>query len=101
MLSPFVPHLAEELWSRLGHKGSILQEPWPDYDESALQAESVTIVVQVNGKLRGKLSLSPDAAEAEVRKAAEADERIHANLQGKQVVKVIFVPGKLLNLVVK
>jgi leucyl-tRNA synthetase len=101
MLSPFVPHLAEELWSRLGHKGSILAEPWPGYDEAALKAETITVVVQVNGKLRGKLSLPADATEAEVRKAAEADEKIQDNLRGKKVVKAIFVPGKLLNLVIK
>ncbi len=101
LLSPFTPHIAEELWKKLGHSESLLKEPWPSYDESALKTDKVTVVVQVNGKLRGTVELSPLAGEDEVVAAIQSDEKIQAHLAGKTVVKTIFVPGKLLNLVVK
>jgi leucyl-tRNA synthetase len=101
LLSPFVPHIAEELWQGLGHKQSLQETPWPTYDPAALKAEQVTIVVQINGKLRGKLDLSPEATEAEVQAAVQSDPKLQGHLGGKSIVKSIFVPGKLLNLVVK
>jgi leucyl-tRNA synthetase len=101
LLSPFVPHFAEELWARLGHSQTLLKEPWPRYDASALKADKVTVVVQINGKLRGKAELSPEASEAEVMQVVREDSKIQQYLEGKQIAKTIFVPGKLLNLVVK
>jgi len=101
LLSPFVPHFSEEAWRNLGYEGSLLDFPWPSFDPEATQADLVTVVVQVNGKLRGKIELSPHATEAEVKHFVDTDEKIKAHLEGKSVVKTIFVPGKLLNLVVK
>ncbi|HCU25122.1 MAG TPA: leucine--tRNA ligase, partial [Deltaproteobacteria bacterium] len=101
LLSPFVPHFCEEAWRNLGYNGSLLSVPWPVEDPEALQAESVTVVVQVNGKLRGKIELPPSATEEEVRRFVETDEKVQAHLEGKTLIKTVFVPGKLLNLVVK
>ncbi len=101
LLSPFVPHIAEELWQRLGNSQTVTEHPWPTFEESALRAETVTVVVQINGKLRGKLELTPKVSEEEVKKLAQADEKIKPHLEGKKIVKTIFVPGKLLNIVVK
>jgi leucyl-tRNA synthetase len=101
LLSPFVPHIAEELWNLLGEKKSLVDEPWPKYDPKALLSETQSIVVQVNGKLRGHLEVSAGAAEEEVKSAALADAKVTTYLAGKQIVKVIYVKGKILNLVVK
>lgn len=101
MLSPFVPHFCEEAWRSLGHPRSLLETPWPGFLPDALVAETVTVVVQVNGKLRGRIELSPNVTEEEVKKLVDSDEKIKAHLEGKMPVKTIFVPGKLLNLVVK
>ncbi len=101
LLSPFVPHFAEEVWSNLGHPRSLVEESWPTYDPEALKADKVTVVVQVNGKLRGKTELPPNATEAEVQEFIKNDEKIQGHLEGKTVVKTIFVPGKLINLVAK
>jgi len=101
LLSPFVPHFAEECWHRLGHHQSLLKEPWPKYDADSLKADIVTVVVQINGKLRGKAELSPEASEAQVLEFAKLDPKVAPHLEGKTIVKSIYVPGKLLNLVVK
>jgi len=101
LLAPYAPHLAEEVWSRLGHEGSIAYEPWPDYDESWLAEDTVTVVVQVNGKLRDSFELPADAGEELVREKVAASERLAPWLEGKTIVKTIYVPGKLVNLVVK
>jgi len=101
LLSPFVPHFCEEAWRNLGFEGSLLDVPWPGFDPEATQAETVTVIVQVNGKLRGKAELPPGVSEEEVRRIVDTDEKIRAHLEGKSVVKTIFVPGKLLNIVVK
>ncbi len=101
LLSPFVPHFCEEAWRNLGFEGSLLDVPWPAFDPEATQAETVTVIVQVNGKLRGKAELPPGVSEEEVRRIVDTDEKIRAHLEGKSVVKTIFVPGKLLNIVVK
>jgi leucyl-tRNA synthetase len=100
LLAPFAPHLAEELWRRLGHAESLAYAPWPAWDPHRVVDEGVTIAVQVNGRLRATLELPRDVAEPEVRQAALADERILRHLEGNAVRKVIFVPNKLLNLVV-
>jgi len=100
LLAPFVPHVAEELWEGLGHAGGIGTASWPAWDEAALVEDEVTIVVQVNGKLRGKVSVAAGAGEDEMRAAALADVKVLAHTEGKTVRKIIYVPGKLLNIVV-
>ena len=100
VLSPFAPHLAEELWAKLGHTKTLAYEPWPAVDPSLLVESTVEIPVQVNGKLRGRVTVPADAKQEAVLKAAQADPAITAHLAGKTIRKVIFVPGRLLNLVV-
>ena len=100
MLSPIVPHICHRLWQVLGHSGAIIDEPWPQADPAALVAATVDIVVQVNGKLRGRVTVATDASEAEVREAALADDNVQRFVAGKPVRKVIVVPGKLVNVVV-
>lgn len=101
LLAPFAPHLAEELWQQLGGKDSIFTQRWPELDESALKQESVTIVVQVSGKVRANLTVSAgEVTEESVTKAALADENVKKHLGGATPKKVIYVEGKLLNFVV-
>jgi leucyl-tRNA synthetase len=100
MLAPMTPHLAEELWEMLGHKGGLSSARWPAYNAELAKEEEVEIVVQVNGKVRGKLKVSAGALQGGVMKLAEADPGVAANLQEKKIVKVVYVPDKLLNIVV-
>jgi leucyl-tRNA synthetase len=100
VLSPFAPHIAEELWQRLGHAESLAHEPWPVWDPVLVLEDTVTVAVQVNGKLRATLELPRDLGADEVREAALADERIRKYLEGATVKKVIHVPNKLLSVVV-
>jgi leucyl-tRNA synthetase len=100
MLSPFAPHLAEELWQRLGHTGSVALAPWPEADPALLVEETVLLVVQVNGKRRGEVRVPRDADEAALREAVLADETVQRHLAGKAPRKWIVVPGRLVNLVV-
>jgi leucyl-tRNA synthetase len=103
MLAPFAPHFAEELWEALGHEGGILRSGarWPAFDESLARKDEVEIAVQVNGKLRGRVSVAASASEEETLAAALADERVRAWADGKQLVKTVVVPGRLVNIVVK
>lgn len=101
ILAPFAPHITEELWQQLGGEGSVHVAPWPTFDQRLVTDDLVTIVVQVNGKLRGQLEVDADATEESITKAAQEDARVAQHLAGKQVVKTIFVPGKLVNFVVK
>ena len=100
LLSPVVPHITEELWSKLGHVGSIAYAKWPIYDESKLVEDVVEIVVQINGKVRQHLQVSKDASREELQALALNDERIKQELMDKEVKKVIAVPGKLVSIVV-
>ncbi|MYU83452.1 leucine--tRNA ligase [Ligilactobacillus salivarius] len=100
LLSPVVPHITEELWSKLGHVGSIAYAKWPTYDESKLVEDVVEIVVQINGKVRQHLQVSKDASHEELQALALNDERIKQELVDKEVKKVIAVPGKLVSIVV-
>jgi leucyl-tRNA synthetase len=100
VLSPFAPHLAEELWHRLGHPDTLAYEPWPTWDEALVTEDQVTVAVQVNGKLRATLDLPRDAGQEAARAAALADHRVRRFVDGAQIRKVVFVPNKLLNLVV-
>lgn len=99
MLSPFAPHMAEELWHRMGREGSVSKQPWPVYDEALLVNEQIELPVQICGKMRGRIFVSPDADEQQVVEAAKADAKIAASLEGKTIRKVIYVQGRLVNLV--
>jgi leucyl-tRNA synthetase len=101
LLAPFAPYLAHELWEMLGEKGSLLKAPWPKYDAALAKEEELEIPVQINGKLRGRVVVPADSSEDFVVAHALADEKVQSAVAGKQIVKKIFVPGKLLNLVVK
>jgi leucyl-tRNA synthetase len=100
LLSPAAPHLADELWERLGKEGFTLNQAWPSYDLEIAAEEAITIVVQVNGKLRDRLLVPAETPVAEIEKLALASEKVQAELNGKQVRKVIAVPGKLVNIVI-
>jgi leucyl-tRNA synthetase len=100
-LSPIVPHLCHRLWSALGHTGAVIDAPWPVADPDARRAESVVVVIQVDGKLRGKVTLAPSAPQAEAVAAAMAEAGIVRFLGGRPVGKIIYVPGRLLNLVLE
>ncbi|NLV45337.1 MAG: leucine--tRNA ligase [Candidatus Hydrogenedentes bacterium] len=101
LLAPFAPHLAEELWSLLGHAGTLAYEPWPTYDEALLVENTLEIPVQVLGKLRGKITVPADADKDTILQAAKADPKVLPYIEGKTIVKEIYVPGKMVNLVVK
>jgi len=101
LLSPFAPHLAEELWQQLGHAQTLAYEPWPEFDEALLKEETIEIPVQINGKLRGRIVIATGADQAAMEAAARADEKIAELLTGKTIAKTILVPGKMVNFVVK
>ena len=101
LLAPIAPHVAEELWSILGHEGGISYTEWPTYDESKLVDDEVEVVVQVLGKVRAKVMVAKDASKEEQEAAALADEKVQEFIAGKTIVKVIVIPGKLVNIVVK
>ncbi len=103
MLAPFAPHFAEEMWEALGHEGGLLRGDarWPTFDEALARKDEVEIAVQVNGKLRGRVSVAATATEDETRDAALADERVRTWTEGKQIVKTVVVPGRLVNVVVR
>ena len=100
LLSPIAPHVAEELWEKLGHSGTITYATWPTYDESKMVDDEVEIVVQVKGKVRTKLVVSKDSTKEELEAAALADESIQKAAEGKEIRKVIAIPGKLVNVVI-
>jgi leucyl-tRNA synthetase len=100
LLSPMVPHFSEELWEALGHSGSVLDVPWPDYREEATEEEERLIVVQVNGKVRSRFNVGADADDETIQAAALADERVVARIGERPVKKVIVVKNKLVNIVV-
>jgi leucyl-tRNA synthetase len=100
MLAPIVPHIAEELWAALGHSQSILLASWPQWREDAIERDTVLIVVQVNGKLRSRITAAVDADEADVKQMVLADENVRKFLQGRSVRKIVMVKNKLINLVV-
>ncbi|WDV05954.1 leucine--tRNA ligase [Lysinibacillus irui] len=101
MLAPIAPHIAEELWQLLGHEGTISFAQWPTYDEAKLVDDEVEIAVQVAGKVRAKIVVAKDASKEDIEKVALADEKVQEYMAGKSLVKVIVIPGKLVNIVVK
>jgi leucyl-tRNA synthetase len=101
MLSLFAPHLADELWEGLGHDGLLLRVPWPRFDNELAAADELELPVQVNGKLRARIRVAVDAGEEEILARAQAEEKVVQHLAGKQIVKVVFVPQKLINIVAR
>jgi len=101
MLSPFAPHMCEELWERLGHDTGVVAAGWPEADEAAAREEEIEIPVQVNGKVRDRVTVPVDADEEEIKAAALAPPGVQAHIAGKQVVKVIVARGRLVSIVVK
>jgi len=100
LLSPFAPHTAEEIWEQYGHEGGLSAARWPLADEAAAKAESIVVPVQVNGKVRGRISASPDASEVELERLALADPAVVPHLAGKTVKKVVVAKGRLVSVVV-
>ncbi len=101
MLAPFAPYLAHELWEMLGQTSELLRAPWPKYDPELAKEEEVEIAVQVSGKIKARITVPADADEEAVRSLALADEKIKAAIEGKEIVKVLVVKGRLVNIVVK
>jgi leucyl-tRNA synthetase len=100
-LSPFAPHIAEELWQMLGNESLLSQNPWPAFEEDALAADSAIIVVQLNGKVRVKLTLPAGLDETQLKDTVMSDPQVKEKVSGKEIVKIIAVPDKLVNIVVK
>ncbi len=100
MLAPFAPHIAEEIWERFGHHKTLARRPWPTYDAAKLVESTMEIPVQVNGKLRDKVTVAADAAEIAILTAAENAEKVRPWLEGKTIRKKLYVPNKLVNFVV-
>jgi len=100
MLSPIVPHICHRLWQSLGHDLAIAEQAWPVADVDAVQADTLQIIVQVNGKLRARLQVPADASTQELEAAARADHNVQRFIADKEIRKVIVVPGKLVNVVV-
>ena len=100
MLAPIVPHICHELWLALGHAGSVVDCAWPAVDEAALVKDSVELIVQVNGKLRGKISVGTGADDDTIREAALSEPNVKNHVEDKTIRKVIIVPGRLVNMVV-
>ena len=101
MLAPFVPHVTEEMWEHLGYEGSVHEQSWPEHDEKALVKDSVEIVVQINGKIKEKINIASGLSREEMEKIAVENEKIRGLTAGRNIVKVIAVPNKLINIVVK
>jgi leucyl-tRNA synthetase len=101
MLGPFAPYLAEELWEQLGRTGPVFRQPWPNYNEELAKEDAADVVLQVNGKVRGRIAVRFGAPQEELEKLALADPKTQPFLAGKQVVKVVVVPDKLVNIVVR
>ena len=98
LIQPYGSHIAEELWERLGHERA-WEHPWPEADPALLEVETVEVVVQVNGRIRDRLHVSPDLAEAELVELARSSERVQAHMNGGEAARTIVVPGKLVNFV--
>ena len=101
MLSPMTPHIAEELWEKLGHPTGLLDEKWPAYREDLTREEQVEVIIQINGRLRGKILVDDDFGEDETIAHALKDPRISVLIEGKEIVKTVVVPKKLVNIVLR
>ena len=101
ILCPFVPHIAEEMWLHIGGEGLCSDQSWPECDEKALILDEVEVIIQINGRLKDKMVVSKDIDRAELERIALESEKVRELTEGKTIVKVIAIPGKLVNLVVK
>ena len=101
MLGPFAPYVAEDLWAELGRTGPVFRQPWPAFDPELAKEEGAEVVLQVNGKVRSRMIVPFGTGRDELEKLALADDKVRAQVDGKQVVKVIAVPDKLVNVVVR
>ena len=101
MLAPFAPFLAAELWETLGESSNLLRAPWPQYDPALAKEDEVEMAMQVNGKIRARITVPADAEEAQIKDIVMADEKIRTAIAGKEIVKVLVVKGRLVNIVVK
>jgi leucyl-tRNA synthetase len=101
LLGPFAPYMTQELWGQLGRAGPVFRQPWPSYDVELAKEDAAEVVLQVNGKLRGRIQVPFGTPQEQLEKLALADPRVQPFLEGKQVVKVIVVPDKLVNIVVR
>jgi leucyl-tRNA synthetase len=101
MLAPFAPYVAAELWEMLGETTDLLRAPWPEFDPALAKEELIEMAVQVNGKIKARITVPPDADETQIREIALADEKVQAAIAGKEIVKVLVVKGRLVNIVVK
>jgi leucyl-tRNA synthetase len=100
ILAPFAPHIAEEIWEKLGHTKSTAYEPWPVYDQDKCAESTVEVVLQINGKLRSKIAVAKDTPNAELERLAFGDSNIKRYIDGKRIVKKIIIPNKLVNIVI-
>ncbi|MDY3828884.1 MAG: class I tRNA ligase family protein, partial [Clostridium sp.] len=101
LLAPFAPHFSEEEWSYMGKASSVFNEQWPSFDSSALVKDEIEIAIQINGKIKARINIPSSYSEDEIKKAALENETIVANTEGKNIVKVIIIKGRLVNIVVK
>ena len=101
ILSPFTPHICEEMWESLGFEGSLAKVSWPEYDEAALVKDTIEIVVQINGKVKEKMVVENNLSREELEKTAMENDAVKALTDGKNIIKVIAVPNKLVNIVIK
>ena len=101
LLSPIAPHITHSLWQSLGHDNAVIDQPWPQADEAAMVKDEIQIIVQVNGKLRARIDVPADASREQIEEIAIADANVQRFTEDKTIVKIIVVPGKLVNVVVK
>jgi len=101
LLAPSTPHLAEELWQRTGHQYSIHNQGWPKWDEELAREEEITLVVQVNGKVRERIMAPASIGEDEAKQLALESQRVKSHIEGKRIVNMVYVPGRLVNIVVR
>jgi leucyl-tRNA synthetase len=100
-VAPFAPHMADELWLQLGHHSTVQKDSWPKWNDEYLAKDTITLAVQVNGKLRAEVEVSADVSEEDAVTAAQGNDKVKLHTDSKQIVKSIYIPGKLVNLVVK
>ena len=101
LISPFTPHLAEEIWEKIGGEGFITRAPWPQYHPALLEEEQITLVVQINGKVRDKVKIGKDMSREEIRKIVHSSERVRKFIEGREILKEVYVPGKIYSIQVK
>ena len=101
LLNPIAPHMTEEIWSVLGHEGTVSYEAWPTYDEAKLVSDTITIIAKVNGKLRARIDVRAGSSKEDMLEISMAHENVQNFISGKEIIKTIAVPGKLVNIVVK